>query len=229
MKHTFRIASPCSANWDRMSGNDDVRYCSECHRKVYNFSTLRDEEVQRILSADKQRICARLSPQPSFMKRRRRSSSKSFMIAIQRMSRVASIAFAAAIYVIPAAGKPLNTTPGNLFQIQPNPAGIILIVVDDDGAAISKARVALVNEKTKKKFKGETDTLGQFRITDIPDGTYEITIEAFAFEPLNQIHICLPPRVPLKLQLHHESAFVGEVSERRNPLQKFISKLRHLF
>jgi Carboxypeptidase regulatory-like domain len=151
------------------------------------------------------------------------------MIAIQRMSRVASIAFAAGIYVITAAGKPLNAAPGNLFQIQPNPAGMILIVVDDNGAAISKARVALVDEKTKKKFKGETDSVGQFRISDIPHGTYEITIEAFAFEPLNQIHVYLPPRVALKLQLNHEPAFVGEVSERRSPLQKFIAKLRHLF
>jgi hypothetical protein len=163
------------------------------------------------------------------MKRRRRSSSKSFMIAIQRMSRVASIAFAAAIYVIPAAGEPLNTAPGNLFQIQPNPAGIILIVVDDTGAAIPKARVVLVNEKTKKAFEGESDATGQFRVSDIPEGLYEITIKAFFFLPLTQIHVYLPPDAPLKLQLHHEPAFVGEVSERRNPLQKFISKLRHLF
>jgi hypothetical protein len=166
-----------------MSGNDDVRYCSDCQRKVYDFSTLSNQDVQKILSADKQRICARLSQQPPFMKRRRRSSSRSFMITIQRMSRVAGITFAAALNVIPAASNPLNTS-GTLVQIQPNPTRIILIVVDDNGAAIPKARVVPVNEQTKKQLEGESDAIGQFRVSDIPQGTYEITIKAFFPYPL---------------------------------------------
>ena len=228
MKHTFRIASPCSANWDRMSGSDDVRYCSDCHRKVYDFSTLRDEDVQNILSADKQRICARLSQQASFMNFRRRYSSKSFIIAIQRMSRVAGMTFAAALNVIPSASNPLNTPSKNLIQIQPNPTGIILIVVDDNGAAIPKARVVLVNEKTKKEFEGESDTIGQFRLSDIAEGPYEITVTALLFLLLTQVHVYLPQHAPLKLHLHNQY-IVGEVAEHRNAFQRFISKLGHLF
>jgi len=38
-----RIAAPCPADWDRMLGNDRVRFCGQCSLNVYNLS--RDDQV----------------------------------------------------------------------------------------------------------------------------------------------------------------------------------------
>ena len=36
----LRIASPCPANWDQMSGDDCVRFCDLCNLHVYNIELL---------------------------------------------------------------------------------------------------------------------------------------------------------------------------------------------
>src|SRR4051812_47184360 len=32
------IASPCTASWDDMAGDDRVRFCASCQKDVYNLS-----------------------------------------------------------------------------------------------------------------------------------------------------------------------------------------------
>lgn len=44
----IRIASPCSADWDRMCGDDRVRFCPECQLNVYNFSAMTPAEVETV-------------------------------------------------------------------------------------------------------------------------------------------------------------------------------------
>jgi hypothetical protein len=47
MLDQIKIASPCSADWDRMEGTDRVRFCGECKKNVFNLSamTRRDAEA----------------------------------------------------------------------------------------------------------------------------------------------------------------------------------------
>ena len=58
MNRSIRIASPCSADWNGMSGNDQVRYCSECKRNVYNFSAMTTKEINQLVAASARRVCA---------------------------------------------------------------------------------------------------------------------------------------------------------------------------
>lgn len=60
-KH-LRIATPCTASWDEMTGDDKVRYCGQCHLNVYNSAAMTDEEVLRTLSgiAQGKRVCMRM-------------------------------------------------------------------------------------------------------------------------------------------------------------------------
>jgi Carboxypeptidase regulatory-like domain len=214
-----------------MVGNESVRYCPECKLDVYNFSTMSDEEIEQIVSGSQQRLCARVRQRPDGTVMTRNSSVR-FSIVMRRISRVAHIALTAAISVSPAMARPPHATPEqNLFQIQPRPTGIALIVVDSSGAAIPKARITILNEKTKTEIKGETDANGQFRVSELPDGTYEIRVDVFGFETFKQSHVDVPGRVPLRLQLHRQVDFVGKVAAVKHPngFQKFISKLRHIF
>lgn len=45
------IASPCSARWEDMTGDDRVRHCAQCNLKVTNLSALSQAEAEALLTA----------------------------------------------------------------------------------------------------------------------------------------------------------------------------------
>jgi len=50
-----RIASPCSAKWDDMIGDDRVRFCGQCTKNVYNLSAMHRDEAEALLRAGQAR------------------------------------------------------------------------------------------------------------------------------------------------------------------------------
>src|SRR6266567_1284165 len=44
-----RIASPCRARWQDMTGDDRSRYCHQCRKHVYNFSAMSAEEGTNLI------------------------------------------------------------------------------------------------------------------------------------------------------------------------------------
>lgn len=59
MLESIRIASPCHADWDSMSGNDQVRFCSDCRLNVYNLSAMTQAEAESLVLRTEGRLCAR--------------------------------------------------------------------------------------------------------------------------------------------------------------------------
>lgn len=61
MKRTS-LASPCSARWDEMTGDEKARHCSQCKLDVLNAESMTDEEVtQAIMSlVAGKRVCMRI-------------------------------------------------------------------------------------------------------------------------------------------------------------------------
>jgi hypothetical protein len=55
----IKIATPCSASWDRMTGDDRVRFCGECRLHVYNLSSLTRAEAEELLRQKEGRVCVR--------------------------------------------------------------------------------------------------------------------------------------------------------------------------
>ncbi len=41
-----RIASPCSASWEDMTGDARVRFCGKCAKNVYNLSEMTRDEAE---------------------------------------------------------------------------------------------------------------------------------------------------------------------------------------
>jgi hypothetical protein len=201
MKQNIRIASPCSADWNRMAGDERVRYCPECKLDVYNFSEMSDAEIGSIVSHREGRLCARFY-QRSDGTMLTRNCPVALRAVVRRVSGFASAALAAMISVGPAFAKaPLTKNGPALFQIQPAQTGISLEVVDVTGAVVPKARVTIVNEKTKVKVDGETDARGQLRLVDLPAGSYEVTVLVPGFKILKQTHVSVPSKTPSRLQM----------------------------
>jgi len=45
----IKVASPCSASWDEMVGDDRVRFCGSCAKNVYNLSAMPREEAEALI------------------------------------------------------------------------------------------------------------------------------------------------------------------------------------
>lgn len=53
------IASPCSANWNEMYGNDRMRFCGQCKLNVYNLSGMSREDAESLVMNAEGRLCVR--------------------------------------------------------------------------------------------------------------------------------------------------------------------------
>ena len=56
----IRIATPCSADWDEMTGDARVRFCGKCEKNVYNLSAMTREEGEALVKEKEGRLCVRL-------------------------------------------------------------------------------------------------------------------------------------------------------------------------
>jgi hypothetical protein len=57
--NNIKIASPCSANWDEMYGNDRKRFCGDCKLNVYNLSGMSSDEAENLITSSEGRLCVR--------------------------------------------------------------------------------------------------------------------------------------------------------------------------
>jgi hypothetical protein len=54
-----KVASPCSARWGHMVGDDRARFCAQCQKHVYNLSKLTADEAVALIREREGRLCAR--------------------------------------------------------------------------------------------------------------------------------------------------------------------------
>ncbi len=57
--NNIRIASPCSADWDEMYGDNRKRFCGECKLNVYNLSDMTRDEAETLMMNAEGRLCVR--------------------------------------------------------------------------------------------------------------------------------------------------------------------------
>ena len=55
----LRVATPCSADWAAMTGDDRVRACADCNKNVYNISEMTRDEAEALIVAKEGRLCVR--------------------------------------------------------------------------------------------------------------------------------------------------------------------------
>lgn len=60
--HTIKVASPCHADWDRMEGDSQVRFCGGCRKNIYNLSEMDSDEAQALVSRLEGRVRTLIYP-----------------------------------------------------------------------------------------------------------------------------------------------------------------------
>ena len=56
----IKIATPCTADWDSMSGDERTRFCGQCKLNVYNISEMTTREAATLIRKNEGRACVRL-------------------------------------------------------------------------------------------------------------------------------------------------------------------------
>ena len=57
--NNLRVASPCSADWDAMRGDERKRFCGQCKLNVYNLSGMTRYDAEHLLRLSEGRLCVR--------------------------------------------------------------------------------------------------------------------------------------------------------------------------
>jgi hypothetical protein len=54
-----RIASPCHADWNSMTGDEQSRFCDKCAKNVYNLSAMTTEQAESLIREKEGDLCVR--------------------------------------------------------------------------------------------------------------------------------------------------------------------------
>jgi len=55
-----RVASPCSARWEDMMGDDRARFCRHCQKHVFNLSAMTQAQAATLIREMQGKFCGRL-------------------------------------------------------------------------------------------------------------------------------------------------------------------------
>jgi hypothetical protein len=55
----LKVASPCNANWDAMTGDEAIRFCGLCKKNVYQISNMTNDQVEELLADAGEKKCGR--------------------------------------------------------------------------------------------------------------------------------------------------------------------------
>jgi hypothetical protein len=54
---TINLVFSCPMAWDKMIGDNQIRYCPECKLNVYNISNLNNTEATNLINSNENRLC----------------------------------------------------------------------------------------------------------------------------------------------------------------------------
>lgn len=193
------IPSPCSADWNTMIGNDQVRFCEHCNLDVHNLSSMTRTQAQRLVARANGRLCVRYHHDDSGRPLTLPVGQKLHRIG-RRVSRIAAGAFTATLSVTSAVAQGSasfqsgNLNPPNAMQTNARwriGSSIVGTITDQNGAVISGATVSLWNDQLPGALYTSTDFNGQFRIESLEAGSYRLRIEApgFAADDNNGVYV----------------------------------------
>ena len=192
------VASPCVADWNSMTGNDQVRFCEHCSFEVHHLSAMTRSQAERLVARSNGRLCVQFIQDPNGGPVTIPVGQKLHHIS-RRVSQIAAGAFTAALsitsaiaqestgVVVGGAGVPPATQPMARWALG---ASVLGTVTDQNGAVIPGATVSVSNEEFNLALYASTSLDGRFRIDGLRAGSYNVRIEApgFAADESNGVY-----------------------------------------
>ena len=189
----FEITSPCTEDWDAMLGNDRIRFCSHCQRSVHDLSQLNRKQIRRLILKSNGRLCVRYSavnPKPPA------TPARVLYKIGRRTSMIAASAFSASLSISSAIAANSQKTDyraylrddtsvrySAIYNATGATAALYGIVFDPAGAVIPSATITITNVENREVLVAYTDGVGQYKLSGLQPGTYNVKVEAPGFAP----------------------------------------------
>ena len=173
------VASPCSADWERMRGNDRIRFCTHCSLDVHNFSAMTRREIQSLVARSNGRLCARYVNTPRGIRTLDVPPPRLVTIA-RRAGRLAATPLAVVMTLTTAAAAPQSQGHDRVVvttqEAKPQgPTGALQGTIrDTEGNVVAGATVIISRDDESREVT--TDDLGKYVIDDLPGGTYSLYV-----------------------------------------------------
>ncbi len=182
----IEVKNPCSENWNEMTGNEQVRFCSHCSFEVNNLSAMTRKQALKIVRESSGRICVRYIQNP--VDKTPVFADKLYQIT--RRSGIAAGILGASLSLSTltyAQGKPLMRlkTAAEISQKNKSDAdkteGVTArlsgTIIDANGNFASGVNVRLINLKTNEVLGVDTNSDGFYEFTNVPAGLYKLSVE----------------------------------------------------
>lgn len=189
--NSVAIEKPCSASWDEMVGNDQVRFCRHCDLSVNDLSEMTRARAEKLVRRSNGRLCLRIFRDPTGEVITRDKFQPIYTIS-RRASRIAAGAFTAVISLSTASYAQTSTTPQEdesrpvAGRVVPRKAAgtsswLKVTVLDPTGAVIPGATVTVTNQQTAEENATTSDDNGVSRIWLSGDFSYRVRVESPGF------------------------------------------------
>lgn len=197
------IASPCSADWEKMVGNERVRHCSQCNLNVYNLSAMSGLEARDLVAKHEGRMCVH------FYHRKdgtilTRNCPVGLKIVMRRVSRVAGIALSAAMSAVPLAAQSATQPQAQTVQAD---SGLEIKVVDIHASALPGVNVDVTDSSGKTVARLVTANDGIARLTNLSPGAHTLTISSAEFQTVKTT-VWIRDHVTFKLEISKDPPLI---------------------
>jgi hypothetical protein len=176
MRKGVRIASPCSAAWDDMSGDDTIRFCPKCQLNVYNFAEMTEAKVNQLLIEREGKVCAKIYQRASGSLVTK-DSPMAFRI-LPLLPGITDKLQPQTVDHLIGERQQIFPEPRPLPPSHPAETGITLLAYDPMGSAAAETPFFIQNHKTHSRNTAHTDPTGRLRFTGIPAGSYLLNCAA---------------------------------------------------
>lgn len=213
-----RIASPCTASWDAMTGDDTVRFCGACKLNVYNLSNMTAADAAALVSRAEGRLCVRLYKRADGTMLTR-DCPVGLRAAIRRASRAAGAALTAVLGIFSAAtawagtvqepvrcGTQAPEEPPEPTMIMgkialPRGPHVSVTVTATAGTVVKDAEVTLTSLATGEWVTAEADEEGTYRFGNVEPGLYTLSVTAPGHEPPRPRTVRVRKGAPVELEV----------------------------
>lgn len=186
--HNISVPTPCTADWNSMTGNEQVRFCQHCSLDVHHLSMMSRNQAERLVASANGRLCIRFVRDPQGRFSTLPVKQKLHRIG-RRTSRIAAGVFTATISVTSAVAQG-PTAASRLREVNAPTATELLAagfsiagtIADQNGAVIPGATISVSNDDLKIALYTSSDDAGQFTVNQLPSGFYKVRIEAPGFK-----------------------------------------------
>jgi hypothetical protein len=161
MLDQIKIASPCSADWEQMEGNDRVRFCAECKKNVFNLSAMTRRDAEALIQGKNGDMCARLYRRADGTVLTE-DCSVGFNMKVTHVRRKIGWVVAGALSFASAFAQEAASLSGR--------------VMDVSGAVVPRAKITITDPKTGNAMQLESDEVGKFSESSLRPGSYTVKV-----------------------------------------------------